>query len=83
MGEEATSGYQNVSTSQETQKDPLRPKTVLPRAHLRLADSICQLGTQGLWWNTQFILLSSRVNHLNARPWELDGQNKITQCFLQ
>ena len=72
-----------MSTSQETQEVPLSQQTVSPGAHLSLADPACQLGTQGLWRSTQLIPLSSSTNHLNERPWELDGQDMITQCFLQ
>ena len=72
-----------MSTSQETQEVPLSQQTVSPRTDLSLADCACQLGTQGLWGSTQFIPLSSRANNLKESLWELDGQDLITQCFLQ
>lgn len=52
---------------------PTKTKTVYPRAHLRLADPACQLGTQGLRWSRHLIPLSSRGKHLSERPWEPDG----------
>ena len=51
--------------------------------HLRLVDPPRQSEKQGLRWSTQSIPPSSRANQLNERPWELDAQDRMTQCFIQ
>ena len=52
-------------------------------AHLRLVDPMSQFEKRGLRWSTQSIPLSSRANQLNERPWELDAQYRMAQCFIQ